>query len=82
MSSVETLYLKLIPEIQELIISYGDPEISQKMKQIFRQINYYQREFTYQRTINKHSIFYNKNENYFHFYAFIKIYQKNYVYPK
>lgn len=81
MPSIENLYLKLIPELQRLIISYGDPEISQKMKQIFRQINYYQKEFTYQRKHNKSGIFYNKNEYYFPYYVFTKTNQKDYIYP-
>ncbi len=76
MLSVETLYLYLPPELQRLILSYGDPNVTQKHKQVLSQISYYKREFVYQSKYNISGCFYNRNEYYFLNYAFEKINQK------
>tara|TARA_B100000902_G_C27317399_1_gene922206 strand:+ start:2461 stop:2799 length:339 start_codon:yes stop_codon:yes gene_type:complete len=79
MLSVVILYLYLPPELQREILSYGDPERTQKHTKLLKQINYYKREFIYQSRYNISGCFYNRNEYFFTRYAFEKFNQKKHA---
>ena len=78
-NNINKLFLNLPEDLQRVILSYGHPSITNYMRMVLNQLNYFRREFDFQRKYNITGHFYKCSENKFIKFVFMKTYHKSFL---